>query len=81
MLGALAYALGSVHSVMMITNISFISKLLVLGVLLLISQIYTDFATKGKGSIRNILYYLGFYMVTGSMAITYNYMITRMFKF
>ena len=80
MLGALAYALGSVHSIMGIKEISFITKLISLCVMLLISQIYTDFYKKGI-SVKNIFYYLGMFSMTAVTIMIYNNVVMRMFKF
>ena len=80
MLGMMAYALGSVHSVMSFKKISFVTRLSIIGTLLLISQLYTDYQSKDF-TIKNIIFYMGLVLLLTTTVIVYNFMAMRLLKY
>ena len=79
MLGSLAYGLGSLYSILNIPTISFIAKIIIIGLLLIISQICIDIETKNF-TLKNFCYNIGIFIVLGGSFVVYNLIFTTIMK-
>ncbi len=79
MLGALAYGLGSVYSIMSMPKFSFVIKMIIVAILIVISQLVIDFET-GTFKKIYILYYIGLLAIMSSSIASYSFVMKKLMK-